>query len=67
MSDRRTRRSFTEEFKKLMVQLYLNGKPSADIIKENDLTASSLTKWVNQFNNTKSFKEKDNMTDEKKN
>ncbi len=66
MSDRRIRRSFTEEFKKQMVQLYLNGKSSSDIIREYDLTASSLPKWVNQFSNTGSFKEKDNMTDEQK-
>lgn len=46
MSNRRTRRNFTEEFKKQMVQLYLNGKPSSEIIKEYDLSPSCLPKWV---------------------
>ena len=66
MSKRRPRRVFSEEFKKQMVNLYLNGKPSSEIIREYDLTPSSLPKWVKQFNNTGSFKEKDNLTEEQK-
>ncbi len=62
MSNRRTRRNFTEAFKKQMVQLYLNGKASSEIIKEYDLTPSGLPKWINQFNNTGSF----NRTKKKK-
>jgi transposase len=34
------RRSFTEEFKQQIVQLYENGKPRKDIIREYVLTAS---------------------------
>jgi transposase len=41
---KRERRTFTEEFKNQMVQLYLNGKPRKDIIREYDLTPSSLDK-----------------------
>ncbi|TDL66212.1 hypothetical protein E2R56_23880 [Rhodococcus qingshengii] len=29
-----------------MVQLYLNGKPRKGIIREYDLTPSSLDKWI---------------------
>ena len=47
-----------------MVQLYLNGKPRKDIIREYDLTPSSLDKWVSQSQTTGSFKEKDNLTPE---
>jgi transposase len=43
---KRERRKFTEEFKNQMVQLYLNGKPRQEIIREYDLTTSSLDKWV---------------------
>ena len=43
---RRERRDFTDEFKNQMVQLYLNGKPKHEIIKEYDLTPSSLNRWV---------------------
>lgn len=61
---KRERRKFTDEFKNQMVQLYLNGKPRKDIIREYDLTPSSLDKWINQSQATGSFKEKDNLTTE---
>lgn len=47
-----------------MVQLYLNGKSRSEIVKEYDLTASSLDKWIKQYQASGSFKEKDNRTDE---
>lgn len=61
---KRERRSFTDEFKNQMVQLYLNGKPRAEIIKEYDLSASAFDKWVKQSHSTGSFKESDNRSDE---
>ncbi|WP_307480823.1 IS3 family transposase [Cytobacillus purgationiresistens] len=63
---KRERRTFTEEFKQQIVQLYQNGKPRKEIIREYDLTPSSLDKWVSQSQNSGSFKEKDNITDEQK-
>ncbi|AIK40690.1 transposase family protein [Bacillus pseudomycoides] len=47
-----------------MVQLYQNGKPRKDIIKEYGLTPSSLDRWINQNRTSGSFKEKDNKTAE---
>lgn len=47
-----------------MVQLYLNGKPRSEIVREYDLTASSLDKWIKQHQASGSFKEKDNRTDD---
>ena len=44
----RERRTFTEEFKHQMVQLYENGKPRKEIIREYDLTPSALDKWINK-------------------
>lgn len=61
---KRQRRTFTDEFKTQMVQLFLNGKPRKDILKEYDLTASAFDKWVARHQSTGSFKEKDNKTDE---
>lgn len=63
---KRERRKFTEEFKHQMVQLYLNGKPRQEIIREYDLTPSSLDKWLGQNKTSGSFKEKDNQTSEEK-
>jgi transposase len=61
---KKDRRTFTAEFKEQMVQLYLNGKSRKDIIREYDLTPSSLDKWVKQSQTSGSFKEKDNLSPE---
>ncbi len=61
---RRERRNYTEEFKQQMVNLYLNGKPRSEIIREYELTPSAFNKWVNQAQSTGSFKAKDNRSEE---
>lgn len=61
---KRPRREFTHDFKEQMVKLSLNGKPRKDILAEYDLTASTFDKWVKQHQNTGSFKEKDNKSEE---
>lgn len=58
------RRSFTPEFKAQMVQLYHSGKRKCDILREYDLAASLLDKWIHQADTSGSFKEKDNRTPE---
>ncbi|TYR81819.1 transposase [Priestia megaterium] len=63
---KRERRTFTPEFKQQIVQLYKNGKPRKEIIREYNLTPSSLDKWLKQSQETGSFKEKDNLTPEQK-
>lgn len=64
MTEKRTRRIFTPEFKSQLVRLYESGKPRADIIREYDLTASAYDKWVKQSQTSGSFNEKDNRTPE---
>ncbi|MDF9867861.1 transposase [Bacilli bacterium PM5-3] len=64
--NRRPKRTFTKEFKLQVVNLYNSGKSAGEIIKEYDLNASSFYKWVNQFSNSGSFKEIDNLSDEQK-
>lgn len=66
MTTKKQRRTFTEEFKNQMVQLYKNGKRKADILREYDLSSSTLDKWIQQSENSGSFKEKDNLTPEQK-
>ena len=61
---KRTRRTFSKEFKQQMVQLHENGKPRSEIIKEYELTPSSLDRWISQFTKSGSFKEKDNRSSE---
>jgi len=61
---KRTRRTFTKEFKQQMAQLHENGKPRNEIVREYQLTPSSLDRWISQYTNSGSFKEKDNRTPE---
>jgi transposase len=61
---KRERRVYTPEFKLQMVQLFLNGKPKAEIVREYELTASAFDKWIKQHQNSGSFKEKDNKSEE---
>lgn len=63
---RRQKRTYTDEFKQQIVSLYNSGKPRTELIKEYDLTSSALGKWINQYNNTGSFKAADNRTDAEK-
>ena len=61
---RRPRRTYTDEFKNQLVQLYLNGKRKCDIVRKYDITPSLLDKWIKQSNTTGSFEEKDNRSAE---
>jgi transposase len=60
----RKRRTFTTDFKKQVVALYENGKSRQDIVSEYELTASALDRWITQFQQSGSFKEKDNRSPE---
>lgn len=58
------RRTFSTEFKKQVVALYENGKSRQEIVREYDLTASALDRWIMQFQQSGSFSEKDNRSPE---
>lgn len=58
------RRTFSTEFKKQVVALYENGKSRQDIVREYELTSSALDRWITQFKQSGSFKEKDNRSSE---
>lgn len=60
----RKRRTFTTEFKKQVVALHENGKSRQEIASEYELTPSALDRWINQFRQSGSFKEKDNRSPE---
>lgn len=56
------RRTFTTEFKKQVVSLYEGGKSRQDIVREYDLTASALDRWISQYKQSGSFQEQDNRS-----
>ena len=64
MTEKRPKRKFSDQFKQQMVQLHNSGKPRSEIIKEYDLTPSSLDNWIRRINATGSPKECDNRTPE---
>ena len=64
---KRERRTYSDECKQQMVDLFLNGKPRSEIISEYELTPSAFNKWVKQAKSTGSFKHKDNLSEEQKN
>ena len=64
MAERRTRREYSEEFKRQLVGLYNNGKPRGEILREYDLSSSALDRLVKRINATGSSLEKDNRTPE---
>lgn len=53
--EKRLRRTYTDEFKNQVIQLYNNGKRKCDIIREYDIASSLLDKWIHQANNTGSL------------
>jgi len=55
---------YTYEFKQQMVSLFNNGKPAGEIAQEYNIARSTVNKWISDYNNTKSFKAKDNRNDE---
>jgi len=61
---RRKPRSYTDEFKNQLVELYRSGKRKCDICREYDIASSLLDKWLKQAKNSGSFHEKDNRTPE---
>ena len=65
-NQQKTKTNLKESFKKQMVELHKSGKPRKDILRDYDLTPSTFDKWVKQYNQSGSFKEKDNLTPEEK-
>lgn len=57
-------RNYTEEFKKQMVMFVKSGRSSNSVAKEYGISKSSVTKWVRDYNNSGSFKAKDNRIPE---
>ena len=57
---------YNDEFKKQIVSLANNGKKISEIIEEYGVARSTIHKWKKHYNNSGSFKAKDNRTDEEK-
>lgn len=47
-SEKRERRTYTEEFKQQKVDLHRLGKRKIDLIRDYDLGATALDRWIKQ-------------------
>lgn len=57
-------KNYTEEFKKQIVALKESGKSTSDISREYEVAKSTIVKWVNDYSKSRSFKAKDNRSEE---
>ena len=57
---------YTDEMKRKIVALTNNGKKINEIIAEYGMARSTIHKWINDYNYSRSFKAKDNKTDKEK-
>lgn len=57
MNEKRQRRSFNDEFKLQIVQLYNAGKPKTEICREYDLLPAVVDRWIKRINSNGSAKE----------
>ena len=64
MADPKHPRHFTDEFKRQTVELVNAGKPKADVMREYDLSKSTVDRWVKSINATGSPHAADNRTPE---
>jgi transposase len=62
----RIKQSFTDEFKDQIVALYNSGKKPAEILKDYNISNSTLYKWIKEKTTSGSYKTKDNLTDQEK-
>jgi len=64
MPDPKHPRHFSEDFKRQIVELYNNGKPTREIMDECDLSRSTLRRWIRGINDSGSTRAADNRTPE---
>ena len=62
----KTTKRYTDEFKRQIVGLKESGRSTAELMREYDLTKTSINTWVRQFANSGSFRESDNLSDAEK-
>ena len=58
--------TYTEDFKRKIVELREGGKSPAEISREYGISKQSILNWCNQHSNSGSFKAADNMSEDEK-
>ncbi|MGL4484559.1 MAG: IS3 family transposase [Anaerovoracaceae bacterium] len=60
------RPSYSDDFRRQIVELYKNGKATVEIEREYSIARSSIHKWIKDYDNSGSFKANDNRTESEK-
>jgi transposase len=63
---RKNQTSYTDEFRQQIVKLVKSGKDAATIHREYGVSKTSIYEWVKKYDNSGSFRQKDNMTEEER-
>lgn len=60
------RRTFDDNFKRHIVELFEAGQTKSEIARSYNLAITTVSNWVKYHQNSGSFREKDNISDEQK-
>lgn len=53
---------YTDEFREQIVKLVFSGKSAASVAKEYSIAKSTVHSWIKKYENSGSFRDKDNFT-----
>lgn len=59
----RTQKTYADEFKKQIVELFKNGKTVKEIESEYDVSRTSIYEWNKMLSRTGSLRQKDNLSE----
>ncbi len=59
-------KKYEDEFKLMIIQKNKEGQSVTSLANEFNVGVSTIHKWINMYNNTKSFREADQLTEEQK-
>ena len=60
------RKNYTEDFKKMIIEVYNTGKPIKEICEEYGVSTTSLNNWINQVQPKEKISKKPIITTNKK-
>ncbi len=60
------KKQYDDDFKRHIVELYEAGQSKASLAKEYSLAPTTVNNWIGFYQNSGSFKAKDNLSEEEK-
>lgn len=66
MNNGKRKKQYDDDFKRHIVELYEAGQSKASLAKEYSLAPTTVNNWIGFYQNSGSFKAKDNLSEEEK-